>query len=130
LWERWAAFADSSERMDRLRGLVEHAHAFGIAAGVDVPIAFEQQHSFRLLRSKGALEEELAEIRTRLGLVMQGKFDFLGSEAYSCFSGIDARSWRTSGSSSPSRVAQAFACSSTAVEPGKKIPVGTGNAEE
>jgi hypothetical protein len=82
LWAKsWEAFADSPERMARMRTLVEHAHAFGISAGVDVPIAFEQQHSYRLLRKTGELADELAEIRTRLAFVMTGKFDFLGSEA-------------------------------------------------
>jgi hypothetical protein len=81
LWAKaWETFADSQERMSRLKILVEHAHAFGIAAGLDVPLVLQQQHSFRLLRKTGTLAEELAEIGTRLAFLMTAKFDFVGTE--------------------------------------------------
>ena len=75
------AFADSDERAKRLAELVEHAHAMGISAGLDVPIAFGQQHAYRLLRNQGDLAAEKAEIRGRIDYVMRAKFDFLGTEA-------------------------------------------------
>jgi hypothetical protein len=82
LWaDSWGEFADSDERMARLKKLVDRAHDYGIAAGIDVPIAFAQQHSFRLLRKQGELADELVEIRKNLGNVMKAKFDFLGTEA-------------------------------------------------
>jgi hypothetical protein len=81
LWaQSWEQFADSDERMDRLRLLVERAHAFGIAAGVDVPLVLKQQHSYRLLRTTGELPDELAEIRMRIAHLMQAKFDSIGTE--------------------------------------------------
>ncbi|KAJ1548673.1 hypothetical protein HK405_000813, partial [Cladochytrium tenue] len=80
----WAAFARSSERIDRLRTIVEVGHAFGVAVGLDVPIAFAQQHSFRLLRNgtgkDSHLEAEKAEIKESLDWVMRAGFDFLGTE--------------------------------------------------
>ncbi len=82
LWaDSWKEFADSSERTVRLKKLVDRAHDFGIDAGVDVPIAFAQQHAFRLLRKEGELADELAQIRANVKYVMNAGFDFLGTEA-------------------------------------------------
>jgi hypothetical protein len=82
LWaDSWKDFADSPARIQRLGRLVDRAHAFGIDAGIDAPIAFAQQHSFRLLRTQGDPAAELAEIRTRLDWLMGARFDFLGIEA-------------------------------------------------
>ncbi|MCA9262132.1 MAG: hypothetical protein KDA61_23100, partial [Planctomycetales bacterium] len=82
LWAKsYEAFADSPLRIHRLATLTAHAHAFGIAAGIDAPIAFNQQHSFRLLRKTGDLEVELAEIRQRIDWLMGTDFDFLGTES-------------------------------------------------
>lgn len=82
LWaESWKDFADSPERLTRLRMLVDRAHAFGIDAGIDAPIAFAQQHSYRLLREEGELPDELAQIRTRLDALTTADFDFYGIEA-------------------------------------------------
>jgi hypothetical protein len=78
--ESWAEFADSQERMSRERIIVEHAHTFGIAAGIDVPIALKQQHPYRLITKTGTLEEELAELGKNVAFVMSGKFDFIGTE--------------------------------------------------
>ncbi len=75
------AFSESDARAQRLGELVAHAHDLGISAGLDVPVAFGQQHAFRLLRNQGELPAELAEIRQRLDWVMRAKFDFLGTEA-------------------------------------------------
>jgi hypothetical protein len=82
LWaESWKEFADSPTRMARLRKLVDKAHAYGISAGIDAPIAFAQQHSYRLLRQQGQLPDELAQIRARIDDVMTADFDFFGIEA-------------------------------------------------
>lgn len=61
----WAEFSQSDTRLDRLAQVVAHTHAFGLRAGVDVPIALIQQHAFRLLREDGELANELAQIRAR-----------------------------------------------------------------
>jgi hypothetical protein len=82
LWaESWKEFADSPTRMARLRKLVDKAHAYGISAGIDAPIAFAQQHSYRLLRTQGELPAELAQIRARIDDLMTADFDFFGIEA-------------------------------------------------
>jgi hypothetical protein len=82
LWaESWKEFADSGTRLDRLARLVQLAHDYGVDAGIDAPIAFAQQHSYRLLRDQGDLDAELAQIRARLDWLMQAKFDFIGIEA-------------------------------------------------
>lgn len=84
LWAKsWQDFADSPARLGRLAMLVERAHAFGLDAGIDAPIAFAQQHAFRLLRTErpNDLAGELAEIDARLDWLMQAKFDFVGVEA-------------------------------------------------
>jgi hypothetical protein len=84
LWaDSWSTFADGPERFLRLSILVQHAHAFGLAAGLDVPIVFGQQHAFRLLRNQQASNEpaELAELRGRVDQVLDAGFDFLGTES-------------------------------------------------
>jgi hypothetical protein len=81
LWaDSWKDFADSDERIMRLGTLVKRVHDFGLAAGIDAPIAFAQQHSFRLLRSTGDLSAEQAEIDMRLDWLAQADFDFYGIE--------------------------------------------------
>ena len=79
--ESYAAFADSDQRIGHLAELVEQAHRFGLAAGIDAPIAFQQQHSYRLLRKQGELADELAEIRSRLDYLDRAGWDFYGIEA-------------------------------------------------
>ncbi|KAI9332142.1 hypothetical protein DFJ73DRAFT_856035 [Zopfochytrium polystomum] len=81
---RWADFARSDVRADRLKKIVDVGHSFGVAVGVDVPIAFAQQHSFRLLKNgtgkANHLDAEKAEIHESLDWVMKAGFDFLGTE--------------------------------------------------
>ncbi|KAJ3172259.1 hypothetical protein HK101_011190 [Irineochytrium annulatum] len=81
-WE--PGFARGDERIGRMKEIVDAAHAYGVAVGVDVPIAFAQQHSFRLLKTgtgkEGHLEAEMKEIRESLDWVMKAGFDFLGTE--------------------------------------------------
>jgi len=82
LWAKsFEDFADSDVRIGRLAQLVDHAHAFGISAGIDAPIAFAQQHSYRLLREQGELADELAQIRTRLDWLAKAGWDFYGIES-------------------------------------------------
>lgn len=82
LWAQpWAAFADDPARFARLARLVQKGHDFGLAVGLDVPIAFGQQNAFRLVRTRGTLAQELGELRSRVDLVMSAGFDFLGTEA-------------------------------------------------
>jgi hypothetical protein len=81
LWaEPWAAFADSEERIDRLTLIVERLHGYGLSVGIDAPIAFAQQHSYRLLREQGELEAELTQIRERLDYLARAGWDFYGIE--------------------------------------------------
>ncbi len=83
----WAStfekFADSDTRIARLRVLVDRAHTFDISAGIDAPITFQQQHSYRLLRNqnKDDLNAELTEIRTRLDWLDKAGWDFYGIES-------------------------------------------------
>jgi hypothetical protein len=79
--ESWADFSDGPVRLARLRELVDLAHARGLLVGVDVPIALEQQHAFRLLRHQGTVESETAEIRQRVDWLMGAGFDYLATEA-------------------------------------------------
>ncbi|MCA9591425.1 MAG: hypothetical protein KC657_39285 [Myxococcales bacterium] len=82
LWaESWKEFADSGTRLDRLARLVQIVHEYGLDAGLDAPIAFAQQHSYRLLRQQGELPSELSQIRTNLDWIMQAHFDFIGVES-------------------------------------------------
>ncbi|KAJ3322339.1 hypothetical protein HDU76_013901 [Blyttiomyces sp. JEL0837] len=81
---RYADFAGSQVRIARLKTIVDIAHSYGLNIGVDVPIAFAQQHSFRLLKDGTGkpdhLDAEKAEIRDSMDWVMQAGYDFLGSE--------------------------------------------------
>lgn len=82
LWAKsFEDFADSDVRIGRLAELVDRAHAFGISAGIDAPIAFAQQHSYRLLREQGDLASELAQIRARLDWLAKAGWDFYGIES-------------------------------------------------
>jgi hypothetical protein len=47
LWP--AGFADGALRKSRLRNLTDLAHDYGLEAGVDIPIALEQQHSWYMV---------------------------------------------------------------------------------
>jgi hypothetical protein len=78
--ESWADFAQSAERQRRLTLLVDDCHAWGIACGIDVPIALQQQHTWRLVRREGTQEEEFAQIHERLDYLMACGFDFLSTE--------------------------------------------------
>ncbi len=76
----WEEFASSQIRKERFSELVRIAHKWGIAVGVDVPFALQQQHAWTAIRERGELESELSQIRSRIDWVMEAGFDFLGSE--------------------------------------------------
>ena len=76
----WADFAQSAERQRRLKLLVDDCHAFGVRCGIDVPIALQQQHTFRMIRDQGDRAVEFAQIHERLDYLMVAGFDFLSTE--------------------------------------------------
>jgi hypothetical protein len=73
-------FNDSAERSNRLQRLVGMAHAWGILAGVDVGIIFEQQNMWRLLRNITTDADDSVEIRTRVKWLMHAGWDFMTVE--------------------------------------------------
>ncbi|ORY15656.1 hypothetical protein BCR33DRAFT_731394 [Rhizoclosmatium globosum] len=79
----WMDWARSDVRIERLKRIVDVGHSYGIMIGVDVPIAFAQQHSFRLTKTGNGdnLEAEVKEIQSSLDWVMRAGFDFLGTES-------------------------------------------------
>lgn len=78
--EKWKAFATSEVRRLRISELVAHAHAYGITVGADVPIALQQQHTFRLVRPNGNLTDELNQLRGRVDWLMSTGYDYLATE--------------------------------------------------
>ena len=78
--DSWTTFAHSAERARRLTLLVDDCHDWGIACGVDVPIALQQQHTFRLITQQGDRASEFAQIRANLDYLMACGFDFLSTE--------------------------------------------------
>lgn len=81
LWaEPWGAFGDSSERLGRLTTLVDRAHDFAFGVGIDTPLRQQQQHTFRLIRTDGTIEQDLEQIRTRVDWLMGAGFDYMSTE--------------------------------------------------
>ncbi|MFH1807259.1 MAG: hypothetical protein ABIJ09_00840 [Pseudomonadota bacterium] len=76
----WQDFSRGPIRQQRLATLVELAQDYGVAVGADAPVALQQQHTFRLLRSSGSLDDEKAEIRSSLDWLMGAGFDYLATE--------------------------------------------------
>ena len=75
-------FNDSKERLLRLKKLVEMAHSWGLLAGIDVGIVFEQQNMWRLLRKmRGKVADDLVEIRDRMKWLMAADFDVIEIES-------------------------------------------------
>jgi hypothetical protein len=82
LWASdWADFADGTVRQQRLATLVQHAHAYGISVGADAPLALEQQHGYRLVRTTGDLTSEKQQIDQHLDWIFGAGFDFLSTES-------------------------------------------------
>ena len=81
LWAKsWKTFADSQQRIMRLKKIVDLAHAYGIAAGIDAPLALMQQHSYRMITIQGALADELLQIHKAVDWLMLAGFDFISTE--------------------------------------------------
>lgn len=78
--DSWGDFARSETRRVRIKRLADMAHSYGIAVGVDAPIALQQQHAFRLLREQGELDAELAQIREAVDWLMSAGLDYLATE--------------------------------------------------
>lgn len=86
--ESWQAFADSPQRQQRLRTLVQIAHDWGLAVGIDAPIVFRQQHAWTMVRSAG---NEAAQIRQSIDWLHQAGFDYFEIEmGFSEFTHPDA----------------------------------------
>jgi hypothetical protein len=79
--EKWADFADSDERIERIERLVDRAHAFGIEVGLDVPLRLQQQNAARLVQTSGTLAEEVGQIEDGVDYVMRAGFDYLVTES-------------------------------------------------
>lgn len=75
--ESWQEFADGPERIDRLTQLVDRSHDFGVWVGIDAPIVQHQQHTWRLIRETGELEDELVQLQGNVDWLMQAGFDYL-----------------------------------------------------
>lgn len=75
--QSWQTFADSPERQARLHTLIDMAHQWGLAAGIDAPIAFKQQHAWTMIRSKG---QETLQIHTAIDWLANAGADFLEIE--------------------------------------------------
>ena len=72
----WSSFAESETRRLRLAELVARAHAFGLEAGIDVPLVLQQQHTYRLIKPTGDLAEETTQLRRRVDWLASAGFDY------------------------------------------------------
>ena len=89
--DSWQAFADGPVRAARLSQLVSLVHEWGMLAGADAAIALRQQNAWHLVRTTGALADELQQIRDRLDYVMAMGYDFFSTEmGFSEFTAPDA----------------------------------------
>lgn len=75
--DSWQQFADSPERQRRLRTLVDMAHQWGLAVGIDAPIVFRQQHAWTMVREPG---NELQQIRDAIDWLHTAGFDYFEIE--------------------------------------------------
>src|SRR5581483_10945739 len=78
--DSWRSFASSPTRQARLAELVARAHAWGLLAGADVPIAEKQQHAWKMIEQQGVLAQELAQIDARVAWLATCGFDFIATE--------------------------------------------------
>lgn len=76
----WREFANSPERYARFAEITSRAHAFGIAAGADVPLALQQQHAWKMIEQTGELDDERAQIRARVDAMVAAGFDYFATE--------------------------------------------------
>eukprot|EP00762_Andalucia_godoyi_P000709 ANDGO_05417.mRNA.1 hypothetical protein ACA1_389450 len=74
-------FAQSPERIARLAKLVDIAHSFGLLVGLDVPVFFQQQHSWRLVPgSYKSTADAVSQMKARVDYLRQADWDFLETE--------------------------------------------------
>jgi hypothetical protein len=78
--DSWRSFASSPLRQARLAEAVSHAHAWGIGAGVDVPLALQQQHAWYMVENPGTLASETAQIQARVSWLVACGYDFFATE--------------------------------------------------
>jgi hypothetical protein len=76
----WQAFAEGPVRQGREAQLAARCHAWGIAAGADMPVAEKQQHAWYMVENAGVLSQELAQIDARVAWSAQTGFDFFSTE--------------------------------------------------
>jgi hypothetical protein len=76
----WKEFAESRQRQQRLRQIVEIAHQYGMAVGVVVGIVSTQQNNFQLITRMGDSQREKEQIDRRIDYLMAAGFDFIGLE--------------------------------------------------
>ena len=79
---RWGAIVSSPLRQGRLALVARVAQGFGLMAGVDDPIAFQQQHSWVMTSTLGPWERQIEAVRARVDWLLGGAgFDFLATES-------------------------------------------------
>ncbi len=76
----WQSFSRSHLRQERLRLLVEQAHALGLRVGIDVPLTLAQQNAWRLLPERGQPADEQRQIEQNLDWLLAAGFDFISTE--------------------------------------------------
>lgn len=75
----WEEFSTSTLRKERLSKIVQRAHDYGLGVGIDVPIALEQQHAFRLVKDSEG-ENWKSEMEERIDWLMDIDFDYIFTE--------------------------------------------------
>jgi len=82
LWTReWDEFAWSTTRQERLTKIVDILHAFGVAAGADVPLAEQQQHAWYFTGPRYTTEQQFANISKHIDWILVADFDFIATES-------------------------------------------------
>jgi hypothetical protein len=78
---KWGPIVESALRHRRLALLAGMAQSWGLMAGVDVPIALQQQHSWVMTTTLGPVKYQLQAVRDRVDWVMSAGFDFMSTES-------------------------------------------------
>ncbi len=73
-------FDYSLERFERIKMLVDIAHAYGLKVGIGLPLSQKQQHAWRLVENEDdPLDVQLSQIRERARLALDCGFDRVGA---------------------------------------------------